>query len=496
MFNLQSGVHRQNFPAKLSPAQAKRLRLQQLAEEENPLAEKRVTFSPGEGRHTGAVTGLMVDNINKTAISCGADGKLKFWDFLSGHLLGQLNWNPMTTITGLRYSSTSDLIALSCDDLSIRVVDIETRKVVRELWGCAEGINDYCFSQDGRWIVAASADSVIRIWDLPTGHLIDAFRTHTVCTALSLSATGQFLATAHDNDVGIGIWNNRSLFVHVPTKQIKEDDIADVAGPSASGFGGSLVTDAAFEESEDSETQNMAVTSDEQLSKELMTLSIVPKSRWQTLIHLDTIRQRNKPTEAPKLPEKAPFFLPSQLSKYSTSAQNTLTDTPNQDPTTSEITAYERSRISKLDPSNPQSQKSPFTSLLHTGIQNNDYASFITHLKTLSPSTTDLEIRSLDPRSNERVAFVEALTARLIAKRDFELVNAWMAVFLKCWGDSVVVEEDSEGIEGIDAEGEDRVALLQALAQWKEAQKMEGERLGQLVGYVKGVVGFLRSART
>lgn len=39
----------------------------------------------------------------------------------------------MTAITGLRYNSSSDLVAFSCDDLSIRVVDIETRKLIREL---------------------------------------------------------------------------------------------------------------------------------------------------------------------------------------------------------------------------------------------------------------------------------------------------------------------------------------------------------------------------
>jgi U3 small nucleolar RNA-associated protein 21 len=37
----------------------------------------------------------------------------------------------------------------------------------------------------------------------------------------------------------------------------------------------------------------------------------MPRSRWQTLLNLETIRQRNKPKEAPRAPEKAPFFLPT-----------------------------------------------------------------------------------------------------------------------------------------------------------------------------------------
>lgn len=49
----------------------------------------------------------------------------------------------MTTVTGMRYHQPSDLIALSCDDSSIRVIDIETKKLVRELFGCKGAVTDF-----------------------------------------------------------------------------------------------------------------------------------------------------------------------------------------------------------------------------------------------------------------------------------------------------------------------------------------------------------------
>jgi U3 small nucleolar RNA-associated protein 21 len=55
----------------------------------------------------------------------------------------EIDWSSATPILGLRYHRPSDLIALSCGDLKIRVVDIETKKVIRELRGCAEDINDF-----------------------------------------------------------------------------------------------------------------------------------------------------------------------------------------------------------------------------------------------------------------------------------------------------------------------------------------------------------------
>jgi len=65
------------------------------------------------------------------------------------------------------------------------------------------------------------------------------------------------------------------------------------------------------------------------LEGDLITLTLLPRSRWQTLLKLEVIQvgfnlafclasadimyvqQRNKPKEPPKAPEKAPFFLPT-----------------------------------------------------------------------------------------------------------------------------------------------------------------------------------------
>ncbi|KAK2788402.1 hypothetical protein FQN52_006726 [Onygenales sp. PD_12] len=502
MYNLQSGIHRQSFPAKITPAQARKMKMQQVELELMGAVQAGPRkFQMGEGKHKGAVTGLMVDALNTTVVSCGLDGKVKFWDFSTGQLLHELDWHPMCAITSLRYNISSDLIALSCDDLSIRVIDVETKKLVRELWGCIGQINDFCISNDGRWIIAASMDSVIRVWDLPTGHLIDAFRLQNTCTSLALSVTGEFLATAHADGVGVNIWNNRSLFMHVPNKHIDEDEIADISAPTASGEGGVAILDAAFQEEDvDGGAEQAPVLPTEQLSRDMVTLSITPKSRWQTLLHLDVIKERNKPKEPPKVPQKAPFFLPSSLSKQADSTTTTTDLVPatgTTDPTEPlKTTSAERSRIAKLQRANdPSLHTSTFTTLLRTA----NYDSFIEYLKSLSPAKADLEIRSLDSGvlsggESELVSFVRALTHRLRTKRDFELVNAWMAVFLKVFGEVVGdVEGEGEG-EGGSAEAM-RVALRDALDEWKVEQEREGKRLAELVGYCRGIVGFLRSAR-
>ncbi|KAJ5594561.1 uncharacterized protein N7459_000769 [Penicillium hispanicum] len=424
------------------------------------------------------------------ALATGDGTEVKFWDLLSGSLVEELNWHPMAAVTGLRYSKTSELAAFSCDDLSIRVIDLETRKLVREFWGCVGQVNDFIFSNDGRWVIAASMDSALRVWDLPTGHLIDIFRVSSTCISLAMSSTGEFLATAHTGNIGISLWSNRSLFMPVSTKNLDEDAIEDAAVPTTSGESGAGLVEAAFLDTPESDETEGPVLTTDQLRQDMVTLSLVPKSRWQALLHLDSIRERNRPKEAPKAPEKAPFFLPSLLGGNSSPPANGAAIEVAEFESLTQHAEAERSRVAKMSGTLGFSD-SPVTHYLKSGHYSGDFGPLIEHLKSLSPARTDLEIRSLDPRVrdgfSELSTFVDALTRHLSLRRDFELINAWMAVLLKIHADTV-------GLCSRRDEPEYRL-LRDALASWSSEQEREGKRLAGLVGYCRGVVGFLRSAR-
>ncbi|RAH73591.1 rRNA-processing protein UTP21 [Aspergillus aculeatinus CBS 121060] len=473
MFNLQSGAHRQSFPVRDSRGNGKDRRTS---------SYKR---SDSSSKHSKAVTGLVIDSLNRNVVSCGLDGKVKFWDLVSGSLVDELDWYPMTSINGLRYSRTSELVALGCDDLSIRVVDVETRKVIREFWGCTGQINDFSFSNDGRWIIAASMDSTIRVWDLPTGHLIDVFRVSSTCTSVTMSSTGEFLATAHADGLGISLWSNRSLFVPISTQNVDDRKIGSVGIPASTVESASGVIEAAFsEENEEDEVDGPLPTID-QLSENMVTLSVVPKSKWQTFLHLNLVKERNRPKEPPKAPTKAPFFLPSHHPESRT-AETEPTSSP-------ELAIAECSRIAKMQRIGESgTTSSKFTSLLKSGHVSNDFGPFIEYLKSLPPAKADLQIRSLEPRRqadrSELSDFVMALSFRLHQRRDFELVNAWMAVFLRVHADSVAACS-------VPNDDDDNEPLKNALLAWSQAQQHEAQRLAELVGYCRGVVGFLRSAR-
>lgn len=462
MFNLQSGAHRQRYPPRLTPAQAKQAKLQQ------NLSEQTTSIPRG---HKDAITGIMVDNLNRTMVTTSLDGSIIFWDFSTGKILDKKHFDSALP-TALRYNPVSGLLAFSCDDLCIRIIDIETRRTVRELWGCVGQIYDLCFSHDGRWIVACSMDSVVRVFDLATGHLIDGFKTPT-CTNVAFSTTGEFLATSHAGSTGIKIWTNKALFNHIPTRQVDEiTGIIDLSETAEFQAPSQLILDGESETQDELSEEADNMSDIDQIHEHLLTLSVVPPSRWQTLLNLDQVRQRNKPIQPPEKPKAAPFFLGSSLSI----SNGIATDTGK---AVGVVDDNERSRISRLAADSQTASQSQMSNLLeHFGSGAGGDPTLISqHLAALPPSAADLEIRSLT--LDEMPLFVRALTQQLRLRKYFELVNTWMSVFLRLHGDFVSEVED----------------LVVAVSAWRTAMESEEKRLSQLVGYTRGVVEFLRSAR-
>ncbi|KAG0225327.1 Utp21 specific WD40 associated putative domain-containing protein [Mortierella sp. GBAus27b] len=430
MYNMQSGIFRRSFDEK---------------------------------GHTKAITGLQPDRLNTFLISGSLDGSLKMWDIKTGKCEHSIEMpSPITQI--LLYQENNHL-AVICDDLCIRIVDVENRRVVREFWGHSNRITDMTFSPDGHWLVSSSLDATIRTWDLPTGYMVDIFKCESIATSLTFSPTGDYLATAHVDNVGIFLWANRMQFTTVSLRSISEEDAIRVALPTSTTL-----------EEENGEAENIYTTNEEvlaleptietpeQLTEQMITLSLLPKSKWQNLLSLDVIKARNKPKEAPKAPEKAPFFLgtlPGVEPKFVATQQ---------DEERAHLTDTKVIRMNKLQP------ETVFMTLLKRGhatsvtrrveveglknaptmVIERDYSDFFDHIKSLNPSAVDFELRSmsLDHDLAELRYFLEAIEYLLKTKRDFELAEAYLNLFLKIHGDVLVSNPDA-GLDEVDDDADE-----------------------------------------
>lgn len=129
---------------------------------------------------------------------------------------------------------------------------------------------------------------------------------------VSMSPTGDFLATAHVDSLGVYLWcgpiteqqvvsswvlfqpitvqlffsrTNRSLCGPVGLRPLPADyQPEEETLPSAAA--------ALMEQEVTSEEPDDAFRSAEQLGAELVTMSLMPESRWKSLLHLDAIKVR------------------------------------------------------------------------------------------------------------------------------------------------------------------------------------------------------------
>lgn len=279
-------------------------------------------------RHISAIYGVATDLLNSIAISADASGLVLFWDFATHALRSSLQLPA--PVSSLVLSRSSGLAALACDDFSVRVLDVSTRRQVRCFSGHVNRITDICFSPEGRWLVSSSLDRTIRVWDLPTARCLDWLCFENVPVSVAFSPTSEYLITAHADCVGISMWANKAHFggavlegvapsspyiMDLPRMSLEsQDKNHDEVNESESDKEvDSLVRKKAKSKDEPSLNLSMSTTQSllEPKSGCSITLSGVPSSQWANLGRLDLILERNRPIEPIKKPEAAPFFLPT-----------------------------------------------------------------------------------------------------------------------------------------------------------------------------------------
>ncbi|XP_068623262.1 WD repeat-containing protein 36 [Battus philenor] len=385
-FNMQSGLHR-GFYGK----------------------EKKLA-------HKGAVRGVETDLGNQRTITVGGDDKMKFWHFKNAtspfHVL-----KLEESVSFTKCHRESGLLALANEDFSISLVDIDTMKIVRKFDGHIGKINDIDFDCQSRWLVSSSMDCTICTWDIPSAQLVDIFYVEQPCTSLSMSPTGDYLATTHVGELGVFLWANKLLYERVflkaidrntfaipklklPNSAIEKPDIEDIGIIDIGG-----------------ETE---YKSPEQISRELITLSDQPTSRWLNLLNLDIVKMRNKPKTPLTVPKSAPFFLPTIPSL------NLEFDLEKE---------KESGKDGKLLIPESLSTLTGFAKRLVASNDDDEYNECVEKLKTLSPAAIEAEIISMAVDAGGSIEvmkhFLSLINYMLKTNKDFELAQSYLSLFLK-----------------------------------------------------------------
>lgn len=467
-----------------------------------------------------AITGLVSDLINRTIVASTMEGSLYFFDFHTGLISHQVD--TKVGISSLLLDRSTNLAAAIQDDLTIKLYDIETYKMVRIFGGFAARVLDATFSPNGKWLVTSSLDGYIRTFDIPTSRMVDYFKTNQVATSVTFSPIGDFLATTHVASKGIYLWANRNQYLNLALSgineeevfQFKSNEIEEEALPTLRGV------DVDELDAEDGHLRELDVgegefqrtyTSRPQLFLEngvgseesgLITLSTMPRSRWMTLLNLDIIKARNKPKEAPKKPERAPFFLAVGASAIPDSAlkKNGFMNGANfnRDQEESIIESRRLQTLSQVG----LDLESDFARRLRLALDEDGIDSLFVYLHSLTPPALDSEIRSLF-RLTDVTAFLQCMTKRLKQHLDYDAVQAMISIALKIHS-SFIIENGVKVVDGkygdttmVDTEtsleqSEEGLQLGQAVRELMVEQYKEGNRVLELLQYCMGSLAFVR----
>lgn len=429
----------------------------------------RATY--GSPAHKSDVRGLWTDNLNQIVISGGVDQLVKFWNFkaLTNHAIGTIKMPD--SVLMFRGHRESSMLCVALEDFSIFVIDYDTRNIVRKFLGHSAPITDACFSPDSRWLITSSMDCTIRTWDIPSSYLIDQFKMSQPCLSITMSPTGDFLATAHVDFLGVYLWANKSLYEHISLRAVDpaaEAPLMELPNMIHFEHNDDILSmmDRVKIEKEDEEGELIETDYKSQPQIDgLITMSTLAEARWKNLLSLDIIKKRNKPKEPPKKPKQAPFFLPTVAGLDIQFDVNGLA----------------KGDDDLLTKSSNLKNLTAFGIVLTKSSEIKDYSNAIKYITSLNPSMIDYEIRSLSPLGGGSITlmakFLETIIEMFNSNQSFELAQSYLALFLK-------VHEE------VISESKDLVDILSTV---EESQNQSWKTIEDKLFYNIGVVSNLRN---
>ena len=142
------------------------------------------------------------------------DGKAVVWSTFCGSIVV---WNPQTSARVATVDDKTEVSALALDPAgahltvaswngSVTIIDLHTMKAVLHLVAGTQAVSGVAYSPDGRWIVTASNDGNVRVWDAKTGQLLRVDLHPVAAQTLAFGPGARTIATGDAQGV-VRVWD-------------------------------------------------------------------------------------------------------------------------------------------------------------------------------------------------------------------------------------------------------------------------------------------------
>ena len=259
-------------------------------------------------------------DLSNNHIIVAIENKLVLIDFFNGRVL-----NEKTIETGfdkLYYDRTMDVFVLENKDHSLDVYKTRSLQKVRSLQGHKQKVTALSFAPLHKKIIACDTDRTMIIWDIFLEEALYTYKLEKNVASLQMDEKKMFLYMAYSGEKDIKIWTvkNLNLSHSVPVDVKFVSNIRKVPRDIKSYY-------VYGKGSENEEETGVSVDVDEQLIKEIEELMDEKKDclskrsyisftedaeKWNGLLHIETMHDRNKIADKDIEEQKdddLPFFL-------------------------------------------------------------------------------------------------------------------------------------------------------------------------------------------
>ncbi|MEA5626152.1 serine/threonine-protein kinase [Nostoc sp. UHCC 0251] len=158
--------------------------------------------------HSGtlsSVNALAISPDSHTLASGSDDNTIKLWDLNTKKVLASLSGHSQA-VKSVAFSPDGQILATASDDKTIKLWQVETLKEICTLLGHSHAVKSVAFSPDGQILASGSWDKTIKLWDVNTGTEICTITGHQLqVNSVAFSPQGQLLASA-SYDRTIRLW--------------------------------------------------------------------------------------------------------------------------------------------------------------------------------------------------------------------------------------------------------------------------------------------------
>ncbi|NUM35925.1 MAG: protein kinase [Candidatus Brocadiae bacterium] len=136
--------------------------------------------------HKEGTLQIAISHDGHFAVSIGRDSVALVWDLITGECVGRLEGH-VRDITSLSLTGSGYLITASIDK-TLRIWDLGSLSCRKILRGHTDKINYLATTSDGRYVISASEDRKVGLWEIEQGILVNFLEGHTegvTCLAVS-----------------------------------------------------------------------------------------------------------------------------------------------------------------------------------------------------------------------------------------------------------------------------------------------------------------------